>query len=182
MIGALRNTDRAFGAVSRLIHWLTAAGVIGMLLLGSYIARMEVGLSNLWLFGLHKSIGLVLLALLAVRLVWHRLSPPPPPLEDGIPWHGVLARWTHRTLYALLLLVPLTGWIASAASGLDVVLFETWTLPRIAPVSERWETAFFAAHGVLTKALGGLVVLHFLGALRRRDGTLRRMLTGRAAR
>lgn len=182
MKAVLRNTGQSIGAVTRLIHWLMAAGVIGMLLLGSYITRMEVGLSNLWLFGLHKSIGLLLLAVLAVRLVWHRLSPPPGPIDDGVRWHGALARWTHRALYALLLFVPLSGWVASAASGLDVVLFERWTLPRIAPVSERWEAAFFAAHGLLTKALGVLILLHVLGALRRRDGTLRRMLVGRAVR
>jgi cytochrome b561 len=177
-----RNSGQSFGLVTRLIHWAMALGVIGALALGSYIARMKVDLSNLWLFGLHKSIGLTLFALLALRLLWHALSPPPAPIASGTAWHGALARLTHRALYLLLVAVPLTGWIASSASGLDVVLFGRWTLPRIAPVSEAWQDGFFAAHGVLTKVLIGLVLLHVAGALRRRDGTLRRMVWGGSAR
>jgi len=181
-MAGLKNSARSFGIATRTIHWTMALGVIGALVLGTYIARMKVDLSNIWLFGLHKSVGLTLLVLLVLRVLWHRLSPPPPPLEDGVRWHGALARWTHRGLYALLILVPLTGWIASAASGLDVVLYGRWTLPRIAPVSEAWQNAFFAAHGILTKVLMALVLLHVLGALRRRDGTVRRMVRGEAGR
>jgi cytochrome b561 len=176
-----RNGGQSFGLVTRVIHWGMALGVIGALALGSYIARMKVDLSNVWLFGLHKSVGLTLFALLALRLLWHVLSPPPAPIATETAWHGALARLTHRALYLLLAAVPLTGWIASAASGLDVVLYGRWTLPRIAPVSEAWQDAFFAAHGVLTKALIFLLLLHVAGAVRRRDGTLRRMLRGGSA-
>lgn len=175
---AARNSPTGFGWVSRLIHWTMAAGILFMLAFGTYLARMEVSLANLWMFGLHKSIGLTLLALAFLRLAWHRLSPPPAPLDDGIAWHGRLAAAVHRILYLLLLAIPLSGWIASAATGLDVVLFGRWTLPRIAPVSESWEWAGFAVHGVLTKLLFLLLALHVAGALMRRDGTLRRMILG----
>lgn len=180
---ALRNGPDSYGSASRALHWLMAAGVLVMLGLGATIARMEVGLANLWLFGLHKSIGLTLLALLLLRLLWHRLSPPPPPLPGPPPWQMRLARLTHGGFYVLLLLVPLSGWIGSAATGLDTVLFERWTLPAIAPASESLENAAFAVHGVLTKLLAALVLLHLAGAAKRaasRDGTLRRMISGRA--
>lgn len=179
---ALRNGPDSYGAVSRVLHWLMAGGVLVMLGLGTTIARMEVGLSNLWLFGLHKSVGLTLLALLLARLLWHRLSPPPP-LPGPPRWQMRLARATHAGFYALLLLVPLSGWIASAATGLDVVLYDRWTLPAIAPVSEPLEDAAFAVHGILTKLLAALVLLHVAGAAKRAgsgDGTLRRMVRGRA--
>ena len=55
-------------------------------------------------------------------------------------------------------------------------------MPELAPVSEAWEKAGFAIHGLLTKALMALVVLHVAGAVKRglaRDGTLGRMVTGR---
>jgi cytochrome b561 len=175
----LRNGPDRFGAVSRALHWLMAAGVLAMLGLGTALTRMEVSLSNLWLYGLHKSLGLVLLALLLVRLGWHAASPPPPPLASGAAWKNRLARLAHRAFYGLLLAVPLTGWVGSAATGIDVQLFGL-TLPRIAPVSVPWETAAFAAHGILTKALAVLAALHVGAALLRRDGTMRRMLTGAA--
>ncbi|MEC7760298.1 MAG: cytochrome b [Pseudomonadota bacterium] len=173
MIG---NSETSFGAVTRAIHWVTAVLVIGMLGFGIYIARMEVDMSNFHLFGWHKTIGIVVLTLVVVRLVWHRLTPPPGPMETVPRWQLRLATVAHLALYLLLIAVPLTGWIASAATGIDVVIFGSWTLPRIAPVSEAWETGFFAAHGVLTKLLAALVVLHVAGALHRSDGTLGRMV------
>lgn len=179
---ALRNTPDGFGLVSRLLHWLMAAGILAMLALGSYIARMEVGLSNLWLFGLHKSLGLTLLALALLRLGWHRLSPPPPPIPGPPQWQMRLATVTHAALYALLVLVPIAGWIASSASGIDTVLYGRWTLPAIAPVSERLENAAFATHAALTKLLAAGVALHVAGAVKRGlagDGSFTRMTTGR---
>ena len=115
-----RNTGAGYGWVSRLVHWAMAVGILGMIGLGLRIATMQPRLSNLWLYGLHKSIGLVLLALVLLRLAWHRLSPPPP-LPAKLPaWQHATARMAHGGLYALMLAVPLCGWVASAATGIDV--------------------------------------------------------------
>ena len=152
--GPAFNGADTFGWVSRLIHWLMAVCIIGMLGFGTYIANMTPSMGNLWMYGLHKSVGLCLLALVLVRIVWHRISPPPAILTDGIaPWQLTLAQGVHLSLYGLMIAVPLTGWIASAATGIDVVLFNWITLPQITPVSEAWDRTFFALHGVLTKLL-----------------------------
>jgi len=169
--------------VSRLLHWVMALAILGMIGLGTVISRMEPSFANLWLFGLHKSIGISLLFAALLRLVWHRVSPPPAPLTDRIPvWQQRAARLVHRTMYLLLFIVPVTGWVASAATGIDVVLFGRITLPAIVPPSERLDQTFFAAHSILTKILAGLVVLHVAGALHRHmvhhDHSLRRMIFG----
>jgi cytochrome b561 len=177
---AWRNGPDSFGLVTRAIHWTMALGIIGMLALGTRIAGMEPGLANLWLYGLHKSVGLILLALALIRLAWHRISPPPRPMGGG--WPAALARLTHGAIYLLLLVIPLSGWVASAASGLDVMFLDRWTLPRIAPVSVAWEDAGWAVHGAATKLLMALIALHVAGALKRKmegDGTLTRMIKGR---
>jgi cytochrome b561 len=177
----MNGSDR-FGWVSRVIHWGMAVAIIGTLGLGAYVVRMEVGLGNLWLYGLHKSLGLTLLALVLVRIVWHRLSPPPAPLASVAAWQMALARLAHRGLYLLMIAVPVTGWAGSAATGLDVVWWG-WTMPRVVPVSQGLAEAMLGAHGVLTKVLMALVALHSAGALWRAvgygDGTVRRMVIGR---
>jgi cytochrome b561 len=177
----LTNTPDSFGLVTRVIHWLMAAGVIAMLALGTRIADMQPGLSNLWLYSLHKSVGLILLALVLIRIGWHRISPPPAPLGPPQAWEQRLARAAHVAFYVVLIAVPLSGWIASSATGLDVMLFDRWVLPPIAPVSVAWEDAGFATHGLLTKLLMALILLHVAGALKRQwagDGTLTRMIRG----
>ncbi|MBV7377496.1 cytochrome b [Maritimibacter dapengensis] len=175
---SLWNTEDRFGLVTRVLHWVMALGVIGMLGFGTYIANMTVNMSNFHLYAWHKSIGLTLLLLALVRIVWHLGSRVPKSLPAP-KWQEALARVVHFGLFLLLLAVPLTGWIASAATGIDVVFWGV-TLPSIAPASEAWEDAFFAAHGVLTKLLLAAIVLHIAGAVKRRDGTLRRMVRGQA--
>jgi cytochrome b561 len=176
------NSATGFGWVTRVIHWLMALALLGMLVLGTVLEEMQPGLANLWLYALHKTIGLSLLALVVVRSIWHRMSPPPDPL-GGVPeWQLLAARWVHRGLYLLMFAIPLSGWVASSATGLDVMFADRWVLPALAPVSEAWENAGFAVHGALTKLLIALIVLHVAGALKRAwagDGTVRRMVTGR---
>ena len=83
-----------------------------------------------------------------------------------------------------MLAVPLSGWAYGSATGIDTVIFGRITLPPVAPVSPDWEAALVILHRTLAWSLLGLVALHVAGALERaavrRDGTLRRMLTGSA--
>ncbi|MEX0284059.1 MAG: cytochrome b [Paracoccaceae bacterium] len=179
----MRNTSDSFGWLTRLIHWIMAGGILFMLGLGTYIDNMTVGLSNLWLFGLHKSIGILILALFILRALWHLMSPPPASLTDNTPdWQISAARWSHRMMYALMGLVPLTGWIGSGASGIPVMLFDWFALPPMAPASEAWVEVAFGAHAALTKLLFLVILLHVGGAMQRhfikQDRTLIRMTKG----
>lgn len=178
---AWRNDADRFGSVSRAIHWTMAVLILAQVALGLRIADMVPALSTLWLYGLHKTLGLIALALVLARIVWHRISPPPRPLGEPKAWKTIAARAAHAVLYVLMLAIPLSGWIASSATGIDVVIFGSLVLPPIAPVSETWETAGFAVHDVLGKLLMAVVLLHVAGALKRAmagDGTLGRMLRG----
>ncbi|MEO8242858.1 MAG: cytochrome b/b6 domain-containing protein [bacterium] len=179
---AWRNDPQHFGLVSRVIHWAMAILVLAMLVLGTKLSTMQPGLANLWLYGLHKTGGIIALTLILLRLIWHRISPPPAPLGPPNAWPNRAARLAHAAIYVLLLAIPLSGWIASSATGIDVMFADRWVIPPIAPVSERWEYWGFFVHKVLTKLLMLTLTLHVLGALKRvrdHDGTMRRMTLGR---
>ncbi len=176
-----RNSPTRFGLASRLLHWSMAALILALLVLGTVLTSIKPNLSTLWLYGLHKTLGLTTLSLAPIRLIWHRISPPPRALGPPNHWQNRAARATHRALYALMLAIPLSGWIASSATGLDVVIFGQITLPPITPTSEPLENAGFAIHGILTKLLMALLTLHIAGAVLRSlkgDGTLRRITKG----
>ena len=153
-----------------------------MLALGNRIADMQPDLSTLYLYGLHKTVGVTILAFVVLRFVWHRISPPPRPIGAPSAWETRIARAGHALFYLLLFAVPISGWFASSATGIDTVIFGRWTLPPIAGVSQVWEKRGFLLHGILTKALFGLIILHILAALKREidgDGTLTRMISGK---
>jgi cytochrome b561 len=177
----LRNGGTRIGLVTRLLHWTMAAGILATIPIGLWIANAAPSLALIPWFGVHKTLGVTLFALVLLRILWHRASPPPPPLPGGPRWSHALARMTHRGFYVLLVLLPLAGWIGSSASGIDTVVFGRWTLPAIAPASPGIEAAAFLVHRILAWTLAALVLLHVAGAVKRAwrgDGTLRRMITG----
>ena len=176
-----RNDPQHFGLVTRLIHWGMALLIVSMLILGTKLAYMRPNLSNLALYGLHKTGGFIALTLVILRLIWHRISPPPAPIGPPNAWNNRAAKVAHRLIYLLLLCIPLSGWVASSATGIDVMFMDLWVIPPIAPVSEAWGHWGFLVHGVLTKALMAVLVLHVLGALKRGidgDATMQRMIGG----
>ena len=155
--------------------------IVCTLILGTKIADMQPSLANLYLYGVHKTAGFGVLLLTLIRVIWHRISPPPPPIGPVKAIPNRLARLVHRLIYLCLIAIPISGWIASSATGLDVLLFDAIRLPAIAPVSEAWERGGFLAHGLLTKALMALLAAHVLGAMLRgvkQDGTIERMISG----
>lgn len=181
MTAVWANTHTSYGRISRALHWAMALLILGLIALGLTLADMEPALDSLWMYGLHKSLGFLALIMVILRLIWHRISPPPPPLGDPTAPNQRLARAVHGAIYACLIAVPIAGWVGSSATGIDTMIFERWTLPAIAPVSEAWEKAGFWVHWAASRALMGLLILHIAGAVLRAfkgDGTLRRMLRG----
>lgn len=178
-----RNDARRFGRTSRALHWAMAALMLAQIPLGLALVRIAPSLSTLWLYSLHKSLGFTLLVLAVLRILWHRISPPPAPLGDAAHWTHRLARWVHGLLYAAMIVVPLSGWVGASASGIETVVYGGLTLPAIAPISEAWQDTGFLVHSIATKVLIAALALHIMGAARRAlagDGTLRRMLRGAA--
>ena len=176
-----RNSATGYGLTTRILHWSMMVLIFGMLILGTKISDMQPSLANLYLYGVHKTFGFLVLALTLIRAGWHRISPPPPPIGDAKAITNRLAKAVHGLIYLCLVAIPLSGWIASSATGLDVLLFDLIVLPAIAPVSEAWETNGFLVHGLLTKALMALLGAHILGAMLRgvkQDGTIERMISG----
>lgn len=175
-----RNTPDRFGLVTRALHWSVAGLIVVQLSLGFRIADLQPGLANLGLYSLHKSIGMSIFALMILRILWHLASPPPAPQGGG--WQARLAKAVHWTIYGLMVTIPISGWVASSAAGIDILLFDRFVIPPIAPVSATWESTGFAVHGIATKLLMALLALHIGAALKREmdgDGTLTRMIKGR---
>lgn len=163
------------------LHWATAIIILGMIPTG--IVMTSIGPSQLknTLYELHKSFGLIVIGLTAIRLVARRFSGAPP-LVPMSPLKRTAAKATHIMLYALMVLAPLSGWAATSACCAPVNLF--WSIPLTLPVSGGFDVAkrIFAVHFGLTLALAALLLLHAAAALHHhyfvRDETLRRMLPG----
>jgi cytochrome b561 len=164
--------------VAILLHWLVAGLVVAQFTWGWWmqsIAKTPPGV-RADAFNLHKSVGLVILALMLVRLGW-RLAHPPPPL-DGLPrWQRLLARATHALLYVALLVMPLAGYLGSVFSGYPVKWFGV-TLPAWGWKDTALKDLMSTVHLATSFVLASAVLLHVAGSLKHAldgDGWLRRM-------
>ncbi|MFD9899243.1 cytochrome b [Mesorhizobium sp. NPDC059025] len=180
----IRNTHTRYGWIAILLHWLIAPLLIGQIVLGLAMVRVASQRTAFELIQLHKSLGFLLLGLVVLRVGW-RLANAAPRLPAGT---GRLERRAapaaHVALYALQLLLPLTGWALVSASVLEIpsMPFDLFVMPNLpVAVSDRGEAWWRAAHAYLAYVAIALVAVHVLAALRHHfrlgDNVLARMIS-----
>lgn len=176
----LRNTTDSYGLVSRTLHWLLAALLLAVLVLGLVVEDMAKGPLRAATMNWHQSLGFLVLVLVAVRLLWRLVNPLPQPLGAGLA--GRLAVLMHWVLYALMIAQPLSGWLLIQAEGHELALFGRMPLPALVAESEVLEEVMEALHGGIWVVLATAALGHVAAALKHhfidRDRTLTRMLRG----
>jgi cytochrome b561 len=170
-----------YDPVARAVHWGVAGLAVVVVALGLAIpgAPRETGSRELLLL-LHRSVGLLILALMVFRASW-RLAHPPPPLPAGFPRIEALAAHAdHALLYLLFLVMPLSGYLNAAAAGHWVSFFGLFAIPPLVPENPRLSQVAAAVHLTGQFVIYALVGVHVAAALMhrfvRRNGILERML------
>src|SRR5688572_14868599 len=126
------NTTDRWGTVSQAFHWVIVALIVTQLTLASIAERLPLGGAKLAALAWHKSVGITILGLAILRLAWrwaNRAAPPLPPTLK--PYERALANVSHFLLYALLFVLPLTGWLMSSARNFPVSWFNLVQLPDL---------------------------------------------------
>jgi cytochrome b561 len=166
-----------FTAVSRILHWLTAILVFSTLLIGFTMVSTVTDYATL--LEIHKTIGVVILAVVIIRVV-NRLTHRPPALPPTVGrFERVLVMTSEMALYTLLLAQPLVGWAMVSAAGRPVVVFGSLRIPRIAPANLDLFSVLRETHSVLAFLLVAAVAAHvsavLLHSITLRDRMLARM-------
>lgn len=172
----------AYTLSARILHWLTAILVLSMIPFGILMVRINEGPAQDLLFNLHRSIGVILLPIVFVRLIY-RLKNSPLPLPDDVPMiQRAAAHATHWMLYLLLIVQPLVGWIATSAYRAPIRVFWLFELPPIWPENRAFSEGLFALHQLIGFAIAVLICMHIGAALFHhfvhRDRVLMRMISG----
>ncbi len=183
-----RSSEQRYGDIAVIFHWLIALFIIGLLIVGKFMTSLEENDPlRFVLTQTHKSFGITVLVLSVLRVLW-RLSHKPPPEPASLPtWQKKAAGGAHLMLYALMFILPITGWVMVSASPLniDTVLFGVVTLPHIPGLmdlanSENIASSFHHYHEYAGTALIVILLLHIGAALKHhyfdKDTILSRML------
>jgi cytochrome b561 len=172
------RTDH-YPATSKLLHWLIAACVLTTAPVAITMTRIGEGATRNALYDFHKSLGVVILVLMVLRFI-NRLAAGAPIAEPGIaPWQKTVSAVVHSLFYALLLAMPIVGYIANSAYGAATPFFGLFDIPAVIGKDEALATPLFTLHRWVGWLLIALVLLHVSAALYhyfQGDRVLQRML------
>lgn len=179
----LRNTEHGYGSAARLLHWSVALLIIGLFIMGLRMGDLPNGPDKMQMYGLHKSLGVLVIMLVAARLAWRAANPAPLAPSTTTAVQQALAQWAHRLLYILMIAVPVAGVLMSQTGGRPVSFFGLFELPTLMGKNEPLHEALEGAHAVMAFLMIAVVVIHAGAAIWHhfvlKDDVLRRMTSGR---
>ena len=169
-----------YTATAKALHWAMAILIFGLLALGFYMHDLPLSPEKLKLYSWHKWAGVSAFLLVLVRLAW-RAAHRPPPLPATMPAHLQFAAHAgHVLLYALMLAIPLSGWLMSSAKGFQTVWFGVLPIPDLLAKDKALGDLLQTVHMVLNLVFALAIAGHIGAALKHhfidRDDILTRML------
>lgn len=173
------DTTERYGKTAIALHWLTAALIVCGFTLGLSMVDLPLSRQKLQWYAWHKWIGITVFLLTCARLAWRLFhpAPPPPPMPA---WQHRASMVSHVMLYAFLLVIPISGWLYSSATGVQVVYLGLLPLPDLVARDRDLGNVLKLVHVTLNFTLLALVCLHTAAALKHhffdRDAVLARML------
>ena len=174
------NTKERYGSLSIGLHWLMLLLLIAVYFCAELHGFFPKG-SELRkeLMTWHFSLGLSVFILVAVRLAARLLAPEPRIVPDVLIWEKWLAKLTHFALYALMIGMPIAGYLGMSAGGHTVHFFGI-ALPNLMETNKALSKTIFDVHETVGNIGYFLIGLHAFAALFhhyvQRDNTLTRML------
>jgi cytochrome b561 len=148
--------------------------------LGLYMVELKLSPLKLKLYSWHKWAGVTIFLIAAARLMWRAWHPAPAPPVNSPPWQRAAAAINHWALYALLICIPISGWLMSSAFGVTVKYFGVIPLPDLLEKNKELAESLKLLHEVLVYTMLALVAMHVAAAVKHHvvdgDDVLHRML------
>ncbi len=171
---------QAYSLPMKILHWLTAIIVFILIPVGIALDEVPEGPLQDRLFNGHRSMGLLVLILVVIRVIMRRMHGAPAPASVLTKFERIASTAVHHLLYTLLFLTPIVGWAMVSGYGAEITFFGLFTVPPILPQDENVEKILTKVHSLLGFGMAVLVIAHagagLMHGLIKRDGVLQRML------
>jgi len=155
-------TAQRYNAVAQIFHWVMALIVIVIVCIGVFHESWSEA-TRASAMALHKSLGITVFVLAIARLGWRLAYSPPAYSQPLAGWQKWASKLTHWTFYALMIGLPIGGYVMSSPRGI------AWfgvPLPSL-PVERGSAIAGLAheGHEYGGYLMGALILLHIGAAL-----------------
>lgn len=155
-----------YTATAKLLHWLMAALLFGLLALGFYMHDLPLSPTKLQIYSWHKWAGVTAFLLVSFRLFW-RLTHRPPALPESMPrLMQFAAHAGHLLLYVLMVAIPLSGWLMSSAKGFQTVYFGILPIPDLLDKNKELGDLLALVHKSLNLLFVAVLAGHIGAALK----------------
>lgn len=163
----LTNTQDRYGLVAISLHWLVAIAIVGMYIVGWYMMTLDY-YDPMYhtLPSIHKSIGMILVGVIFLRLLWRLGSTRPAALETHSRMERRIAHLTHIALYLLIMIVLFSGYLISTASGKPISVFGWFSVPALPVAMDNQADKAGFVHFWVATALLVLAGMHALAAFK----------------
>jgi cytochrome b561 len=159
-VGSRATEPDRYGTVARAFHWGTSVAVVIMIVVGILMTSEPLGRFADPLYIVHKGLGTLLLLVVVLRVAW-RLTHPAPPLPESVPTvQRRLMGVTHFALYALLVIMTVSGYVRTVGDGFPIELLDTLGIPTLLPRMPEAAAVALVTHQVAAYALTALVAVH----------------------
>lgn len=177
----IKNNAASYGVVTIAIHWLMAVVLLGLYFSGDYMVKLDY-YDTLYhtLPSIHKAIGVLIAFAFLFRIVWLYSHTRPADLPEISKLNHILAKLGHITLYLLILIMVISGYMISTAKGAGIDVFGLFEIPALLPADSQRAEFAGNVHEISTFTFllvaighaGAALVHHFI----MKDGVLVRML------
>jgi len=159
---SILNNRSKYGLLSKLFHWLTAAGIIIQIPLGFYLVDLDFDQSRVDIENYHILFGLIIFYATLLRLIFKLLTPTPNFKDNAFLGQKFLAKLNHFFLYFALLSITISGILKKLFNGESLIIFfKKINLTYNYELSEQ----FYSIHVLANYALIGLIALHISAVL-----------------
>lgn len=174
---------KVYSVFYRSLHWLMAVMIIILIVVGTIMADLpDTASQKNQMYMLHKSFGFMVLLLAILRVGYRIKNGAVPPLSSLTPLERKASNFVHYALLVLIVVMPLTGYIATSACCAPLKLFGVLNVGLPIALSDSTVKLLFLVHNIAGKAMALLILGHIGAALMhhfvKKDGVLRRMLKG----
>ena len=160
-----KNSATQYGMGGRVLHWLSVALLVTMIVTALPFEEMEASPEKMELIRRHVSYGLVFLLVMGMRVYWRRTNVNPVLSYDIRNWQKVCAVNLHRLIYVVVITQALTGIASLVSGGAAIPFFDVFEIPRLSGRREGLYDLFTETHHFISVIIYPLFALHITAAI-----------------
>jgi len=170
----IKNSRNRYGLISKWLHWLVAIMVLCLVPLGLYMTSLEDSPFKFEIYGLHKSFGTLVLAFMALRLIWRGVNDNPKLPKKYSAINAAFVKLVYILFYICLFVMPLSGWLMSSAGQHSYSFFGLFDMPEISGKNKALFELSRDVHEITAAIIVAVISLHVISIAKYK--TIRRIL------